>query len=610
MCAIHGISWSSETNIKKMISLSHHRGPDDNHYMIFDKISLGHNLLSIMDEARYSKQPICTEQITLVFNGEIYNYNDLKTKYSLDVNSNCDTEVLVKVLQKKGIDILSEIDGMFALAIYDKNSQTVTLSRDANGAKPLYYTFINHKLAFSSEIKSLLSLGIERKVDEIGFRLFFKQGYIPGEHTIYKNIYKLTPGQTKVYDLYQNKFIKNINLNDFEPSLENLWNEKDDLNDNIFKRMEMAVQQTQAGIRNKAILLSGGLDSSAILTHIKNKKTVRAYSSRFKFYGFAPHSRANEDSNLASKICKHLKMSHSNYAQSPYEYIKAFDKAIYALESPLQSKSLPAYYGTFKFISSKNNTVVISGDGGDEIFAGYKHHLHHNWETKLKALCVNNKQFINPELNMSHQDQLDYLYSWLPQKRISNMDNLTKFLYIERLNMLAEDFLTRSDKLGMAFSLEARFPILSNLVKDYVDSIPMKLKLGNESIYGMKPLLRNAYKGRINPEEVLRRGKTGWRSPTDEILIGRRSYPSREYSKPFRRLPFLTVKNPLREWVRDKLNDSQMMDIFEYTYLDIDSKYLCNYDWREQGNIGTKSQKELFSILAFSSWYKQFNMSF
>lgn len=613
MCAIHGLSWPSRENIKKMISLSKHRGPDSNCYKLIDEITLGHNLLSIMDSPANSVQPLSHENMCLVYNGEIYNYNDLKTKYNLLCTSNTDTEVLIKGIKKNGLDFLNKVDGMFALGLYDNDAKTITLARDVNGAKPLYYSFINNQLLFSSEIKSLLSLGLERKVDNLGFKLFFKQGYIPGPRTIYKNIFKLTPGEIKIYDIRKKKFTYSSNLNNSEPCPSNIWNKNDDINENIYKRLELSVAQTSMGIRKQSILLSGGIDSAAIFHHIRNKNT-KAYSTRFKMYGFDDYSRVNEDSNLASKICQVLKMRHANTVITPFRYVDNFDAAIYALESPIQSKSLPAYYCTFKRLHNDNNTVVFSGDGGDEIFAGYKHHLHHNWETKLKALCVNNKVFKNQDLNMSHQQQIDYLNSWLPCNRLDEMDNLSRFLYIERLNMLAEDFLIRSDKLGMAFSLESRFPMLNRIIKDYVDSIPMNMKLGNEAIYGMKPLLKNAYRSKIVPDEIFRRGKTGWRYPTDEMLIGIRKKPSSEYINPFRRLPYVKVKNVMREWVREQLNDPIMMDIFEYNYFDIDSKYICNYDWREKGdsvfpNIGIKSQKELFSILSFKSWYKQFDMS-
>ena len=167
MCAIHGYCWQDEKLIGEMLCKAHHRGPDGQGTFFNDDISLGHNLLSITDTPSQSKQPWEYKDIVLVFNGEIYNHMDLRKSLDYKFETETDTETLAVGLEKKGIKFIYELDGMFAFACYNKVNKKIWLVRDINGAKPLYYGHLNGRLAFSSEVKSLLECGFERKVDKL-----------------------------------------------------------------------------------------------------------------------------------------------------------------------------------------------------------------------------------------------------------------------------------------------------------------------------------------------------------------------------------------------------------------------------------------------------------
>ena len=283
-------------------------------------------------------------------------------------------------------------------------------------------------------------------------------------------------------------------------------------------------------------------------------------------------SRLNEDCEIGKwyagqKNCEHIMVNETEEG-----FIKAFEDTIYALEEPRQSKSLASYYNTNKRIAQDGVIVTMSGDGGDELFAGYKHHRIPNWQTKLKALCANHRK-LHSELWITDEQQFDYLKEWLPQDNLihkfeDNMvPNLQDFMYIERMNTLAEDFLIRNDKLGMAHGLEGRFPFLCNDFRNYIAGIETgfltnaDFMKGNWSIHN-KQLLKSAY-GEHLPKEILNRAKTGWRFPTDELLIGRYTAPARD--------------TLLRAWVKEILSDRDIQNIFEIADDQIENKYLKVY---------------------------------
>ena len=590
MCAIHGIVDVKPELMMKMVKTAHHRGPDGNSIFKDDYITLGHNLLSIVGEVEDGKQPYEYENCVLVYNGEIYNYKDLEH------NSKNDTEALAKGLKNEGWGFLKKCDGMFALAFYNKTTKELILARDTNGTKPLYYGYIKDKLYFSSEIKSLLECGFERKVCKKALGLYYNQGYVPGYLTMFEGIKKLVPGQVLVND-------KSYNLLDYKLDvIDNL--DIDHVKREVQLKHNYSVQQTLMGRRNIGLFLSGGLDSSSILYEMKELGLKpRTFTSSFATTD--PKSLLNHDSKLAERLCKEWGIENNVLYQTQQDYVDSIEDAFYALEEPRQGKSFPTYYNMNKFISSNDITVTLAGDGGDELFAGYKHHIkQENWQDKLFWLSAYNTPLKNPELRCSLNDQMNYLNEWLPVKQLQE-DELNNFLYTESLNSLAEDFLVRNDKLGMAFSMEGRFPIINKTLRDYVRALPSELKIDEKFSDFPKTkhkyLQRKSYEGLL-PDYILNHRKTGWRFPTDEILIGRMDQPAPD-------------NGVLKDYIRETLNDKELMDIFEYGEKDIEDRYLNNREHvkndkgTDKAGPGLKSQKELFCTLNFAVWKKVYNMS-
>lgn len=602
MCAIHGFFWPNKNGqIEKMISLAHHRGPDGNGSYSDEYITLGHNLLSIVDTVELSNQPIITDQYVLVYNGEIYNYQDLKHGLDYNFQTNTDTEVLFAGLILQGVSFLSKIDGMFAFAFYNKQTKELIIGRDSNGAKPFYYGELQGKFAFSSEIKSLLSLGFNRKVDTEGFKHYFYAGLVAGPLTCFSAIKKLIPGEVMSINVSTGKKVT-INLNDKRIKAFN--GNPEDLPVLVQQKLKQGVELTLMGRRKIGLFLSGGMDSSSIFYEMYHSlKTIpNTFSTRFKIP--INHHTYNEDADLANELSKLYKANHHEVLVTQEDWINSLEKTILALEEPRQGKSYSAYYLTNKLLSDNKITVTLSGDGGDELLAGYKHHRYPNWHRKFTSLRLGHRELKNPIFKLTVDQQMEYLNSWLPKKQLTG-DVLNDFLYTECLHTLSEDFLIRNDKLGMAFSMEARFPMMSNVFKDFIRSIPSVHKTipefyNTNPLQYNKPLLKNAYRDKL-PDNIIDRNKTGWRAPTDDWIIGKEAHPADD-------------KTELREYFRSILYDPEIMEIFEITTDDIENRYLNNRDWdgalKYTGpNIGLVSQKELFIVIMFAIWYKKFNMS-
>ena len=594
MCAIHGIFKKDVSMVMNMVAKSHHRGPDGRGTWHDEFVTLGHNLLSIVDEPTESLQPWNHNNLIIVFNGEIYNYKELGAEFELTTNT--DTEVIARGVEKYGDAFLDKLDGMFGLAIYFKREKQLLLARDSNGTKPVYYGFDkDYNICFSSEIKALLEIGFESKLCKSAFAHYQKAGYNSGYLTLFEGIQKLVPGEVRTYDVIESNVINQRNLNNYKYEYHHTHEIRD--------RVNQAVKQTLMGRRNIGLFLSGGIDSTSILYEMK-ELGVKPNTFTSEFELLDPNSRLNDDSNLAKIIAEKFEVFNNTVNQSQQDYVDALEDTFYALEEPRQGKSFPTYYNTNKFIAQNNITVTLSGDGGDELFAGYKHHKKPDWQRKLGGLSMNNRKLKNPEIQCSIEDMMDYLYDWLPTTPMTG-DKVNDFLYIESLNALAEDFLIRNDKLGMAFSMEGRFPIINKTLRDYVRALPSELKIDEKFSDFPKTkhkyLQRKSYEGLL-PDYILNHRKTGWRFPTDEILIGRMDQPAPD-------------KGVLKDYIRETLNDKELMDIFEYEEKDIEDRYLNNREHvknekgTDKAGPGLKSQKELFCTLNFAAWKKVYNMS-
>ena len=255
-----------------MIEQANHRGPDGNGQWNDEHITLGHNLLSIVDDVKASTQPWIHNDYVLVYNGEIYNYKELQSTINHQFKTNTDTEVLVAGIEQYGKSFIHKLDGMYAFACYNKKTKKLIIARDSNGAKPFYYCNFNNKFVFSSEIKSILSLGFPRKVSKEGFKHYYHSGLVAGYLTMFDGIKKLVPGEIIEIDLAtNNKQSTNVNNNRIIPFDGNVK----DIPDLLREKLKKAVEMTLMGRREIGLFLSGGLDSSSIFYELVNSSKTK-----------------------------------------------------------------------------------------------------------------------------------------------------------------------------------------------------------------------------------------------------------------------------------------------------------------------------------------------
>mgnify|MGYP000995196010 CR=1 FL=1 len=599
MCAIHGFCWTEDGALKRMLDAAAHRGPDGLGVFKDERISLGHNLLAVTDTPARSEQPWAhAGRYELVFNGEVYNHIPLRVALDHLFRSDTDTETLAVGLAQQGLDFLRKIDGMFALAWYDREAGTVTLARDSNGARPLYYAVKDGRLAFSSEIRSLLALGLDRVVCKEAFRHYYHSGLVAGSLTMFRGIYKLVPGEVVTFEL-PGGCVAQWNLNDARPKP--FAGFEADIPALLADHLSDAVGLATMGRRNLGLFLSGGMDSSAVL--YEATRPLKTFTTRFRTTG-VDHAY-NSDANVARDTAKLYKAEHREVLVTEQLWVDNFENAVVALEEPRQGKSHPAYYLTNKAARAAGVIVTLSGDGGDELLAGYKHYNTPPFRTRFETLRAGHRGLKNPDLQLTVDQQVEYLEGWLPRGGLTG-DALNDFMYTDCLHTLAEDFLARSDKIGAAFGMEARFPLMCSEFRDFVRGIPGHLKTAEGTPGGWdannKPLMRAAYAANL-PTFVTRKLKTGWRAPTDEWVIGRPSMPARDGS-------------PVRELFRSLLRDPEVRELFELTDDVVENRFLNNRDLvgpnKPSGKpgvgIGLRSQKELFTAAIFAQWKKSFNM--
>ena len=527
MCGIHGFTWSDEGQINKMIELSHKRGPDGNGKFVDKNISLGHNLLAITEEPSISEQPWSFDgNKVLSYNGEIYNYKELKQylidTYSLEFSTDADTEVLAKGLLKEGREFIKKLDGMFAIAWYEKEANTVTIARDSSGVKPVYYSKKDGNLCFSSSIKSLLSLGLERKLDHAAFSIYQCLGYVPGPKTLISAVKKLVPGEMVTFSIQEGKVIDtqcitpkfNVQPSEFTP-------------EGFRDAVSSSVKDCLMGRRPIGLFLSGGLDSSMILHELAQyDNKPRTFTTRFECNKSESHQQFNEDADLAHKLSVKYGTEHTDFLVTLPNFLDAVEPCIEALEEPRFNKNTPAYYLLNQELARQGIVVTLSGDGGDEVFTGYKHHLGVNPQrtplhyiqqwfmlTKFKQQIPSKQPAMRPDVFAN------YAAKWFPCSSMGK-DPMNNHLFVETLTHLPEDYLIRNDKLGMNFSMEGRFPLTMRRFKEYILSIASSKKMSKKESGLTKPfkkLPKIAYKGFL-PDYIIDKKKTGWSIPTGEWL--------------------------------------------------------------------------------------------
>ena len=521
MCGIYGITDKDPEFIKQYIEICKHRGPDGSDIWTSDHVTLGHNLLSIMAEPNKSQQPWKTPKGNrLVYNGEIFNYNELVKKYKNFTNSTgCDTELLAWGLDEHGINFINEIDSMHGFAYYDLQRNTITLSRDHAGIKPLYYAEIDKGLVFASELKGMLDIVPNaRTLDNLACSMMTRTGTNPLRNTMFTNIKKVLPGETVVYDL-QTRTLNCAQRIYIKPNAD-----KDYSKNELKEMFAQTVRQCAIGQRKIGVFMSGGLDSSVVAYELKQlTNSVNTFTNRI-----TPEVRADEDFNSDSRVAKRFaseqNFNHHDVVISPSEYLSAWEDSVWYMEQPNYNPSNPMYCYTNKYLADNDIVVTLAGDMGDELFGGYPKYKNlynsvnkpNSWRELLqlwlervkKGSYVLTEQPINDETIL---DELEKCYSdelWNPA------DPTASYMALDCVAQVPELFFARNDYYGMAYGMEGRFPLASKKFMQYCLNIKTKHKFKNST----KDMVKKAYE-KFLPGYIVNKEKTGWTVPIGYWLM-------------------------------------------------------------------------------------------
>lgn len=562
MCGIAGVvdynKVIEKTNFKSVVESLKHRGNDASgtFYSIQKPyfLALGHQRLSILDLSTNANQPMSFNGITIAYNGEVYNYLLLKQelqKAGYNFFSTSDTEVILKMYDYYGVNFIKKLNGMFSISIYDSNKNLLFLIRDRIGIKPLHYSSGANSFHFSSELKSLLKftrLNSSKQISQTGMQLFLRNGYIKSPYTIWENCKKVNPATYLEIDLLT-KTIKEEKY--WVPKNYTFSNTNNSLAGNIKILDDLVNSSVEMNLISDVpigVFLSGGIDSSlitAIAKQYKNNLDTFAIGFENDEYNEAPH---------AKRISKYFNTNHHEFYMKENEFINVFEKLPYVYDEPISDNSvIPTL-----FLSEKtkiNVTVSLSGDGGDELFAGYLGHLRlYKWYLRNKKININlraafSKLFTKTCSNISNMNYhykcqklseliesknilefrdaylggvpvniLNKMMNYKYEREVYEFDNLDdniNMLYLYNfLTILPEQLLTKVDRASMYYTLEVRVPLLDHRIVEAAFSLDESMKVYNNiPKYILRKLLYNYI-----PARIVEKPKKGFTFPYWQML--------------------------------------------------------------------------------------------
>lgn len=613
----------------------HHRGPDHQKAMVKPPIALGHTRLSIIDLDQRSHQPMVdlSGRYTLVFNGEIYNYKELRNEceqlgYAFKTES--DTEVLLVLYMHFGEKCLPKLNGFFAFGIYDKKEQSLFIARDRFGIKPLVYFQSDNSFAFASELKALMKLGFKKEIDKVSLFTFFKFNYIPAPSTILKNHHKLEPGHSLKIEWEEDELVYSKNQwysIPYDPA------EEKDLNAHDYQQSQKVLKRfMRESVRRRLVadvpvgtFLSGGIDSS-IITAIarEEKEDIEAFSIGFSDQPFF------DESKYAIKVAKHLGIKHHLFDVKASDLLETADFVLNHLDEPFADSSALNVFLLSKHTKSRVK-VVLSGDGGDELFGGYNKHgaefmlrypqLKDHAIGKLKPIwnklpasrsgslgnaarqlqkfadgyTLNAKDrywgwagilteeqanyFLKEQMLERDQRLSDDGHTFKKRKdqllkHIRKNGTLNEVLLSDMLLVLPNDMLYKVDSMSMAHAIEVRTPFLDQHLVKHAFKLPVMFKVNHTT---KKKILQDSYRDQL-PPEVFDRKKKGFEVPLLEWFQG-------------------PMKSTFTSFASDKAF-IQEQDLFNQDAIDdLRSKLFS----KAPGDAPASA----WAFIVFQSWYKQ-----
>ncbi|NLK93683.1 MAG: asparagine synthase (glutamine-hydrolyzing) [Clostridiales bacterium] len=602
ICGIVGENNNKSNIINKMMEKIKHRGPDDEGKYFSDEIALGFRRLSIID-LEHGAQPMFNENkdIAIVFNGEIYNYKEIKkelTEKGHIFSSESDTECIIHGYEEYGVNILDHLRGMFAFAIWDERYNKLFATRDFFGIKPFYYSIIDNNLIFSSEIKSILEYDdYKKELNEEALDGYLSFQYSVLEETFFKNIFKLLPGHYLIFQdgkleikEYFNPTLEPVKKFDISDSVNKIDNViKDSINRHLISDVEVGT------------LLSSGIDSSLVTKEFKGKKTFTV--------GFNDNKRDYNEVDYAKRLSEDLKKENYSRNINSEEFFNVIPKVMYYMDEPLGDSSAIALY-FLNEEASKRIKVVLSGEGADELFGGYniykepnslapfrflpeylkkslgkfaskipynikgKNYLIRGSKT-LEDRFIGNAYIFSEEekrkvLKRKTDNNINYSITHKYYNETRDLDEVSKMQYIDLNLWLPGDILLKADKMSMANSIENRVPFLD--IEVY--KVAKRLNV-NEKIYnGSTKLALRQVARKYLPEDVANKKKLG--------------FPV-----------------PIRVWIKEE----KYYNIIQNEFKCNTAKSFFNSDYllkllEDHKNRKTDNSRKIWTIYCFIIWYK------
>ena len=527
MCGICGIyNFNKDRPISKEIMNNMnralvHRGPDDEGIFLGEFIGIGHRRLSIID-IKGGKQPMSNEDnsIWVTYNGEIYNYRDLSehlTKKGHKFRTKCDTEVVVHAFEEYGTECVRKFNGMFSFAVWDERNETLLLARDRLGIKPLYYAISGGDFIFASEIKAILqhpTVRAQVELNSVPEYLFCTS--LLNSNSMFKGIYSVPPGHRLIFKNKTERLEKywDIELDDIEVEDSSL----ERYEEQIYTLLEDSVRMRLMSDVPFGSLLSGGLDSSLVSVLATKHVSERLKTFAMEYSNNIRMNRLNSDTVYARLIADTFETDHIEFVFQPEEYHDVIEKVTWHMEKPVELTT-PSLYLLYKNLK-RYVTVVLSGEGADELFGGYFFFLRDAqtgqlkefpWAPYFSEVSMLLESDIEEETNFTEKvkSSLDVL-----SNSFKTDDFLNKVLCLFIKIYLCE-MLERQDKMSMAWSVEARVPFLDHRLVEYIVNIPSRYKVRDDS---EKYILKESFRGFI-PNEIIERKKKPFPFPIDPKSI-------------------------------------------------------------------------------------------
>jgi len=622
MCGIIGYYGDNIDSFlkEKRLNLISHRGPDNTDSVKGDDYFLGHTRLSIQDISDSGNQPMISndKSCILIFNGEIYNHNELRSSFLKDITfkSSGDTETLLYGLKKYGLEFIKKLNGIFAFSFFNVLTGEIIISRDHFGVKPLYYHFNQNEVYFSSELKAIVSFKKNKiKINQNALKNYINFLWSPGENTPIDEFKKLLPGHYLIGNINDIKNIKNNKYYSVPFKGEYFLNHSEpDLVNELEIRLIKAVKRQMLSDVPLGFFLSGGLDSSilvAIARKLYPKKQINCYTIKND-----PIGGVVDDLQYAKKVAKFLNVN-LKIIDAKSNILNHFDKVIYHLDEPQADPAAIHVYNICKAAREDGIKVLIGGTAGDDLFSGYRRHQALRIELLFEKIPLFLRIFFKKILSKFNQKnnfvrklnkltaniektkeyRLMGYFSWINENTLKNLflvkNNYNCYSYFEKLNksieketsdlnrmlfweintFLVDHNLNYTDKLSMANGVEVRVPFLDTELVDFSTKIPPKYKLNqNETKYLLKKVAE-----KYLPKEVVYRSKSGFAAPVREWIL-----------------------NDMDFIIDDYLSESSIKKrgIFDYKKI---SKLISD---NKKGVID--ASYSIWALLAIESWMRQF----